>query len=161
MNPRSPAPQASVIIRTRLRAPSTRLLYSRNINADVKGRIVTTLLKPRNNGLAKQTGKIVGYYLNHLASNVNLDTPEGVKEFIANKNVDNGFKGNLAKAYNYYALFNYIGWERPHYKWEQKKTKIPSEEALNSIIAACGWKYSMVFKLLKELVVQCPECLAL
>ena len=30
----TPAPQASVIIRTRLRAPTTRLLYSRNINAE-------------------------------------------------------------------------------------------------------------------------------
>jgi hypothetical protein len=27
-----------------------------------------------------------------------------VKEFIANKNMNSGFKGNLVKAYNYYAL---------------------------------------------------------
>ena len=103
---------------------------------------------------------MVGYYLNHLASNVDLDNPEGVKEFITNKNVDNGFKGNLAKAYNYYAPFQDIVWESPHYKWEQNKTKIPSEEALKSIIATCGWKYSVVFTLLEELL-QCPECLAL
>jgi integrase len=88
--------------------------------------------------------------LNHLASNVNLDNPEEVKAFIANKNVDNGFKGNLVKAYNYYAILSDIAWERPHYKWEQNKPKIPSEETLNSIIASCGWKYSVVFTLLKD-----------
>jgi Ran GTPase-activating protein (RanGAP) involved in mRNA processing and transport len=74
------------------------LLHSRNINADVKGRIVTTLLKLKNNGLEEQTVKIIGYYLNHLASNVHLDNPEEIKALIANKNVDNGFKGNLVKA---------------------------------------------------------------
>jgi integrase len=79
-----------------------------------------------------------------------LESPESVREFIANKNVNNGFKGNLVKAYNYYAIVNNIVWERPRYKWEQNKPRIPSEEALDKIIASCGWKYSVVFTLLKE-----------
>jgi hypothetical protein len=37
--------ETSVLIQPRLRAPSTRLLYSNNINADVKGKIFNTLLK--------------------------------------------------------------------------------------------------------------------
>ena len=139
-----------MLVQPRLRAPSTRLLYSSNINPDVKGRIVNTLLKLKNNGLEEQTVKIIGYYLNHLAVNVDLESPEKVKEFIANKNVNSGFKGNLVKAYNYYALVNNIVWERPRYRWEQNKPKIPSEETLNNIIASCGWKYSVVFTLLKE-----------
>jgi hypothetical protein len=142
LNPGSPAPQASVLIQPRLRAPSTRLLYSDNINADVKGKIINTLLKLKNNGLEEQTVKIVGFYLNHLAVNVDLGNPERVKEFIANKNVNSGFKGNLVKAYNYYALVNNIVWERPRYRWEQNKPKIPSEETLSKIIAPGGWKYS-------------------
>jgi len=107
------------------------------------------LVKLKNNGLEEQTVKIIGFYLNHLAVNVNLN-PESVKEFIANKNVDNGFKGNLVKAYNFYAMVNNIVWERPRYRWEQNKPKIPGEEALDKIIASCGWKYSVVFTLLKE-----------
>jgi hypothetical protein len=47
--------------------------------------------------------------LNHLAINVNLDDPERVKEFISNKNVNCGFKGNLVKAYDYLALVNKYG----------------------------------------------------
>src|SRR4030042_5861704 len=64
LNPGSPAPQASVLIQPRLRAPSARLLYSCNINADVKGKIINTLVKPKNNVLEEQTVKIVGFYLN-------------------------------------------------------------------------------------------------
>jgi hypothetical protein len=45
------SPKASVLIQPRLRAPSTRLLYSSNINADVNRKIADTLLKPKNNGL--------------------------------------------------------------------------------------------------------------
>jgi predicted transcriptional regulator len=69
------SPKTSVLILTRLRAPSTRLLYSNNINADVKGKILKTLLKLKNNGLEEQTVKIVGFYLNHIAVNVNLEKP--------------------------------------------------------------------------------------
>jgi len=71
--------KASVLIQPRLRAPSTRLLYSSNINADVKGRIINTLLRLKNNGLEEQPVKIVSYYLNHLAVNVDLENPEKVK----------------------------------------------------------------------------------
>jgi integrase len=150
LNPRSPAPQASVLIQTRLRAPSARLLYSDNINPNIKGKIINTLLKLKNNGLEEQTVKIIGYYLKHLAANTNLESPEAVKEFIANKNVGSGYKGNLVKAYNYYALVNNLVWERPHYRWVQNKPKIPLEETLNKIISSCGWKYTVVFTLLKE-----------
>ena len=107
------------------------------------------MVKLKNNGLEEQTVKIIGFYLNHLAVNVNLN-PESVKEFIANKNVNNGFKGNLVKAYNFYAMVNNIVWERPRYRWEQNKPKIPGEEALDKIIASAGWKYSVVFTVLKE-----------
>jgi hypothetical protein len=62
LNPGPPAPQASVIIRTRLRAPATKLLPS----PEIKGRIVNTLLKLKNSGLEEQTVKIAGFYLNHI-----------------------------------------------------------------------------------------------
>ena len=54
------------------------------------------------------------------------------------------------KAYNYYALVNNIIWDRPKYKWEQNKPRIPSEELLNKIILSCGWKCTVVFTILKD-----------
>jgi len=142
LNPGSPAPQASVLILTRLRAHSTRLLPS--------DKVLRVLLRLKASGLEEQTVKIIGYYLRHIDTHASLDDPEKVKEFIANKQVDNGFKGNLVKAFNYYALINNIHWERPRYRWEQNKPKIPSEEALNKIISSSGWKYVVVFTLLRE-----------
>ena len=117
---------------------------------EVKGRILKTLVKLKNSGLQDQTVKIVGFYLRHLSVNSDLSMPESVREFIANKQVNNGFKGNLVKAYNYYTLVNNMVWERPKYRWEQNKPRIPSEETLNKIILSCGWKYTVVFTLLKE-----------
>ena len=112
MNPGSPAPQASVIIRTRLRAQTTRLAPS----PKVKGKIVNTLVKLKNSGLQEKTVKIVGFYLKHLAVNSDLSKPECVKEFISNKKVNNGFKGNLVKAYgkllnhNFLFFFSKFSW---------------------------------------------------
>jgi hypothetical protein len=57
LNPRYPAPQADVLIRTRLRAPDARLLYSQYLNANIEGKIINTLLKLKNNGLEEQTAK--------------------------------------------------------------------------------------------------------
>jgi hypothetical protein len=51
----------------------------RALNADVKGRIINALSKLKNNGVEEQTVKIVSYYLNHLAVNVDLENPEKVK----------------------------------------------------------------------------------
>ena len=148
--PQSPAPQASVLIRARLRAHSTRLLPSRNINPEVKGKIINTLIKLKNSGLEEQTVKTIGYYLDNLASNVDLNKSDDVKAFIANKQVSNGFRGNLVKAYNYYCSINGIVWDRPHYNWEQNKPKIPTQETLNKMISSCGYKYIVIFTLLKE-----------
>ncbi len=64
----------------------------------MEGKIVNTLLKLKNNGMEERTVKIIGFYLNHLSDDVDLDEPESVKEFIANKDVNSGFKGNLVKA---------------------------------------------------------------
>jgi hypothetical protein len=100
LNPGPPAPQAGVIIRTRRRALTTRLLHSDNINANVKVKIIVTLLKLKNSGMEERTDKVVGFYLNHLAEHSDLEKPERVKEFITNNDVNNGFKGNLVKAYN-------------------------------------------------------------
>jgi integrase len=85
-----------------------------------------------------------------LASSVDLSKPDDVKAFIANKQVSNGFRGNLVKAYNYYCSINGIAWDRPHYNWEQNKPKIPTQETLNKIIASCGYKYIVIFTLLEE-----------
>jgi integrase len=60
------------------------------------------------------------------------------------------YEANLVKAYNHYVKFNGLSWDKPKYKWEQKRPRIPTTEGLNSIIEKSNTKYKIVFKVLME-----------
>ena len=74
------SPKTSVLIQPRLRAPSTRLLYSSNINADVKGKIINTLLKLKNNGLDSNdypfplSGQMIKAWIKHKRARESVKT---------------------------------------------------------------------------------------
>ena len=146
MNPGSPAPQASVLILTRPRAQNTGLRCFESI----KGKIVTTLIKLKNRGLAEGTLRNISFNLKHLAKHSNLDNPESVKEYIAKKNCANSQKTNLAKAYNYYAVANGIQWIKPYYRHERKLPKIPTTEQIKKLIASASPRYATILKILSE-----------
>jgi hypothetical protein len=54
--------------------------------------------------LAESSIGTVGNRLKHLAEYSDLGDSESVKRFIASKPVANGYKHELAKAYNYYVF---------------------------------------------------------
>ena len=146
MNPGSPAPQAGVLIRTRLRAHQIGLRCSE----DIKGKIIITLIKLHNQGLDKKTLRNIDFQLRHLGNNADLNNPELVREYIARKNCANSQKMNLVKAYNYYALVNGIEWIKPKYRYERKLPKIPTTEQVNKIIASASPRYATILKILAE-----------
>jgi integrase len=146
LNPGSPAPQASVLILTRPRAQNTGLRCCESI----KGKIVTTLIKLKNRGLAEGTLRNVSFNLKHLAKHSNLDNPESVKEYIAKKNCANSQKTNLVKSYNYYAVVNGIQWIKPYYTHERKLPKIPTTEQIKKLIASASPRYATILKILSE-----------
>jgi integrase len=92
------------------------------------------------------TSKNLGYLDRHCS----LDDPENVAQFIASLSGAGSYKANLVKAYNHYVKFNGLSWEKPKYRWEQQKPKIPSTETLNSIIERASKKYATIFKILME-----------
>jgi hypothetical protein len=150
LNPGPPAPQASVIIRTRLRAPTTRL-YDKQIEEA----IINTLVKLKVSGIQNGTLKQIDSNLRNLSERANLNNPEEVKTAIANyvsnrteKPVQNSFKNNLTKSYNYFAVTNGIQWLCPHYRYERKVPLIPTPDAIDKIIAASSKKYATIFRLL-------------
>ena len=144
--PQFPAPQASVLILTRLRAHTTGLRCSESI----KGKIVTTLIKLHNKGLDKKTLRNIDFQLRHLGKYADLDNPESVREYIAKKNCANSQKTNLVKAYNYYALVNGLRWEKPKYKYERMLPKIPTTEQINKVIASASPRYATILRILAE-----------
>ena len=145
LNPRSPAPQASVLIRTRLRAHSTGL---RRKN-DNKNQIINTLLKLKASGLTEGTLRNISYTLKRISNNADLNNPEEVKLYIANQQVANSYKQAMIKAYNYFAVINQIEWNKPKYKYERKIPTIPTRENIMKVISHAR-KYAPIFKTLME-----------
>jgi len=114
-------------------------------------KIINTLLKLKASGLREVTIRNISAQLKHIAKNVsNLDDPEEVKEFIANKKCAESYKVNLVKAYNYYAITNGIRWIKPKYRPINRSFKAPTTENVYKIIACAGPKYAVVFRLLAE-----------
>lgn len=93
----------------------------------------------------------VGKRLQHLAKNCNLDNPEDVKGFIANKNCSMAFKESLVEAYDCYCRANGITWSKPFYQRYDKLPKIPSEAKLNMIIASASRKFALILSMMKDL----------
>lgn len=84
-------------------------------------------------------------------NNVDLENPLSVKEYLLSKDITDGRKRNIANAYNDYAKYHGIEWEKPIYKRKRKpKTFLPKERMLDQIIASVPNKYTPFLQLLKE-----------
>jgi hypothetical protein len=92
-NHRTTTPQASVLILARPRTHQFGLQVPEHT-----GKIVSTLIKLKNRGLAKGTLRNVSFQLKHLVKNVDIDKPAEVKAYVANKKCANSYKANLVKA---------------------------------------------------------------
>ncbi len=163
MNPRPPAPQASVLIRTRRQALFTGLRPKNNgqnnklikltglgrKNHENENQIINTLLKLKASGLKNSTLKNINWILTRLNDETDLTEPEQIKLYIANLQVANSYKQNMLKAYNYFAIINQIEWNRPRYKHERKIPTIPTRENIMKVISHAR-KYTTIFKILME-----------
>jgi len=141
--PGSTAWKADVLDQTRLRSHVTGL-------RTFEGNIVSVLIKLKGLGKAELTLKSTSGRLAYLSHHCNLDDSLNVAEYIAGLPRANSYKANLVKAYNHYVQMNGLSWEKPKYKWEQQKPKIPSTETLNTIIERASKKYAAIFKILME-----------
>jgi len=119
--------------------------------------IINTLIKLKNSGRCDSTIKATSYSLKQLSQHADLGNPEQVKTHIANAKTSNATKTKLCQAYNNYCKTNGIQWEKPHYKWERKIPLIPTTEAVNKIIAACGPDYATIFTILAETGLEAHE----
>ena len=157
MNPGSPAPQAGILDHSRqqgnqdphqLQARLRPLTTSQRPSA--QGNIVKTLIKLQSLGKAQSTLAHVNYRLTYLNRYCNLDNPEEVAKFISLLKVSNAYKDTFVKSYNYNVKFNGLSCSKPVYKSERQIPKIPTTEAINSIIARSSKNYTVIFKILME-----------
>ena len=92
----------------------------------------------KNEGKSEHTIKNINKFLTLLANKCNLNNPEEVKAFIANKNVTNSTKKVLVSAYNKFCNHYQIQWQPPKYIPEAKTIKMPTKRKLEMLISRAG-----------------------
>jgi len=88
--------------------------------------------------------------LTQISKHADLNNPEQVKNYIANKNVSNGYKKILCTAYDKYTDYYQIQWQMPRYQPEARHRRIPTTENINMLIAKARRRLSTKLTLSKE-----------
>ena len=79
-----------------------------------------------------------------------LYNPESVKEVIAKQSWSQNRRKNVINAYDLFAKFVGLKWQKPKCRPERKIPFIPTEQELDALIAASGKKLAALLQLLKE-----------
>ncbi|MQY62097.1 tyrosine-type recombinase/integrase [archaeon] len=108
------------------------------------------LIKLKNQNRSDYTIQTTSKALTTISRYADLNKPEQVKAFIANKQSGNGYKRNLSLAYNKFCDFYKIEWEMPIYKQETKLRRVPTTENVNMLIAKAQKTLSVKLTLSKE-----------
>ena len=117
----------------------------------VQAKIFETLWELKKSGQSEDTLQAKGDRLRYLAKRVNLDDPEAVKGFIADRSGwSNAYRQGVAYAYNSYVKANGLQWSLPHFRIEDKLPRIPTEERINQVIVRARGKYVLVFSILRD-----------
>ena len=104
----------------------------------------------KKNGLANATIKYTSQRLKHLNRYSDLDNPEEIKQYIANRNIKNSSKNSYLFAYAQYCTYYKIEWNMVKYHRNDKMPRIPTTEQVNMLIANSGKVMSVKLTLSKE-----------
>ncbi len=109
------------------------------------------LIRMKNNAKSEYSIKSVDKALKTISEHADLNKPEQVKAFIANKqNISNGYKKNLCLAYNKYCKYYKIQWQMPKYQPQPKIIRIPTKEQIEMLTASAGRINSIKLTISKE-----------
>ncbi|MEM0057753.1 MAG: site-specific integrase [Candidatus Bathyarchaeia archaeon] len=114
--------------------------------AELQGKIIEFLWWMKKQGYKETTIAGKGKRLQRLVRlGANLLDPESVKETIARQNWCDSGKEITAYAYDLFAKYAGIKWERPTYKPPRKLPFIPHEREIDDLIAGCNNKHVAAF----------------
>ena len=87
----------------------------------------------KKDGYAEETIKGYSERLRHLEQNTDLDKPELVKEYIANRSISNAYKEAFVNAYVNYVENYGLKWKKPIYHRKARLSNVPTTEQVNMI----------------------------
>jgi integrase len=120
--------------------------------ANLEARIIEFLWWMKKQGYKETTIVSRGTRLRRLVNlNANLDNPESVKEVIAlQKNWKESMKEVVVFAYDLYAKWRGLKWQRPRYKAIRQLPHIPQEREIDDIIAGCNKEIALFLQIAKD-----------
>jgi integrase len=104
----------------------------------------------RQQGLSEGYLRYLTTTLDEIGSNADLDNPDQVLSYIANKKVKESYKANLVDYYSHYCDFKGIGFSKPRYHRDHKLPYVPSKEELNLLIGHASPKYALIYSILRD-----------
>jgi Site-specific recombinase XerD len=126
----------------------TKMLSSPSIKST---EIANALWFMKKNGYAETTIKATGKRLRHLQGNCNLQEPEDVKGFIANKKCSNAYKETLIETYDLLMRSKEQEWQKPFYARYDKLPKIPTEQKIDMLISHASPRMALFLSMSKDL----------
>ena len=100
--------------------------------------------------LAESTIKVTDRRLRLIAKTANLNNPDEVTEYLANKKGKNGYIDSLVSAYERYTRYNRIFWKKPNIKRFSQPPYVPTTEETTILIANAGTKYSLILSMFRD-----------
>jgi integrase len=85
-----------------------------------------------------------------MAKVVNLNDPEKVREYLANKEGKNSYIEGLVDSYDRYARYNEITWNKPLIRRSSQPPYVPTTEEITILISDAGKKYSLILSILRD-----------
>jgi len=105
----------------------------------------------KKDGYSETTIIGTSHRLKLLSKHVNLESPEEVKEFIANQSWSPFFSNAVSYAYDKYVKINGLTWKPTICKTPKKLPKIPTTERVNMIIAETRClKHALSFSIIRD-----------
>jgi integrase len=118
---------------------------------DIKGKILEFAWWLRKEGYADSTIELNVKALRILHERgAELYNPESVKTVIAQQRWSQNRRKNVINAYDLFAKYAGLRWDKPKCQPERKIPFIPTEQELDALIAGSGKKLSTLLQLLKE-----------
>ena len=130
--------------------------------ATIKGKIIEFAWQLKKDGLADSTIKLYVRILRKLVERgADIFEPESVKEVIAKQNWRKTTKSIVIAAYTRFLQSQGKTWDPPLCDVTWKFPFIPTEEEIDTLIAASGKKTAVFLQLLKETAMRAGEALRL
>jgi len=100
--------------------------------------------------LADTTIKNTVRRLKNITKSCNLNNPEEVLTFLANKKGKNSYIETIASAYNRYVRYNGLKWNMPRIKRTSQPPYVPTTEEITILCSDAGKKYCLILNIFKD-----------